>query len=60
MTAAVFWLALTGGPSYGLGLYLGSRLFGIASERTFRLASYGLIALAGFIGLPLLDPFLRP
>ena len=60
MTAAVFWLALTAGPSYGLGLYLGSRLFGIATEHNFRLASYGLIALAGVIGLPLFDPLLRP
>lgn len=59
MNSAIIWWALTAGPSYGLGLYFGSRLFGLASERTFRLASYGLIALAGIIGLPLLDPLLR-
>ena len=48
--------ALMAGPSYGAGLFIGSKLFGLASEANFRRASYGLIGLAGVIGLPLLDP----
>ncbi len=51
--------ALMAGPAYGVGLYTGSKLFGLASEAAFRRTSYGLIAFAGLIGLPLLDPLLR-
>lgn len=51
--------ALMAAPAYAIGLYAGSRLFGMASEKSFRTASYALIALAGVIGLPLLDPLLR-
>ena len=58
-TQPVFALALTTAPVYGLGLYLGSRLFGIASEATFRRTCYGLIAVAAIIGLPTLDKFIR-
>lgn len=60
LVAKLIVLALTAGPSYGIGLFIGSRLFGLASEQTFRRVSYGLIALAAVIGLPLLDPILRP
>jgi uncharacterized protein len=56
ITSALLVVALMAGPSYGIGLFVGSRLFGLASERTFRRACYALIALAGLIGLPLLDP----
>lgn len=51
--------ALIVGPSYALGLYLGSRLFGRASDRTFRRICYWMIGAAAVISLPLLDSFLR-
>lgn len=47
----VFW-ALVTGPAYGLGLFGGARLFGLASESTFRRASLALIALAVVTSLP--------
>jgi uncharacterized membrane protein YfcA len=46
-------------PAYGLGLYLGARMFGRASDALFRWICYGLIAIAAIISLPLLDPLLR-
>ena len=52
-------LCLMTAPAYGLGLWGGSRLFGVASEVTFRRICLGLIALAVVIGLPLLDGILR-
>lgn len=52
-------LALMVGPAYGLGLYLGSRLFGLADDRYFRKICYLMIVLAAIIGLPILDPYLR-
>jgi uncharacterized membrane protein YfcA len=59
ITQPVFVLALSTGPLYGLGLYCGSRLFGIASEIAFRRICYGLIAVAAVIGLPIFDNILR-
>ncbi|MDF0699012.1 sulfite exporter TauE/SafE family protein [Rhizobium sp. MC63] len=52
---AVFALTAVVLPSYALGLYGGSKLFGLAKERTFRIACYVLIAAAAIIGMPLLD-----
>ena len=52
-------LALVVGPAYGLGLYLGSHMFGVASEATFRRVCYALVLVALIIGLPLLDGVLR-
>lgn len=52
-------LALAAGPTYGLGIIVGSRLFGLASDTTFRRLSLALIALAAVLGLPLLDALLR-
>ena len=52
-------LCLMTAPAYGLGLWGGARLFGIASEVTFRRICLCLIALAVVIGLPLLDGVLR-
>lgn len=48
-----FVVALIAAPSFGLGILLGARLFGLASEETFRRICLGLIAAAGLIGLPL-------
>jgi uncharacterized membrane protein YfcA len=58
VTWDVIKLSLLVGPVYGLGLFLGARLFGIASDTTFRRVCFSLIALAAFISLPLLDPVL--
>ena len=55
ITRPVLALALVAGPSYGLGLYLGSRLFGRTSDRGYRWACYGLIAMASIVSLPALD-----
>jgi uncharacterized protein len=48
-------LALLVGPVYGLGLFIGARMFGVASETLFRRVCYSLIALAVIISLPALD-----
>jgi uncharacterized membrane protein YfcA len=55
----VGWLALAAGPSYALGLFLGTRAFGLASERAFRWVSYGLILASGLAGMPVWDGFWR-
>ncbi|MGV8936329.1 MAG: sulfite exporter TauE/SafE family protein [Allorhizobium sp.] len=52
-------LALVIAPGFGAGLFLGSRLFGIADERLFRRICFSLIAIAAVVGLPLLDSILR-
>ena len=58
-SSRVLWLAVAAGPGYALGLALGSRLFGRASEASFRRISYALIALAAVASLPALDGWLR-
>ena len=55
----LLFYALLTGPLYGVGLFLGSRLFGLASERSFRRACYALIVAAAVLGLPVLDGVLR-
>lgn len=59
MSLEIVLLGVFTAPAYGIGLYLGSRLFSRANEATFRWICYGLIAGAALIGLPLLDPILR-
>jgi uncharacterized membrane protein YfcA len=59
MSLEIVILGVFTGPAYGVGLYLGARLFSRAKEATFRRICYGLIAGAALIGLPLLDPLLR-
>ena len=54
-----FWLACAAGPAYGFGLWAGSRLFWLASERAFRLIAYGMILASAMFGLPLWDGALR-
>jgi uncharacterized membrane protein YfcA len=58
-TQGVLALALATGPAYGIGLYLGSRLFGRTNEAVFRWTCYGLIAVAAILSLPALDSMLR-
>lgn len=52
-------LAAVVGPGYGLGIAIGARLFGLASETTFRRICYTLIASAGIVSLPALDGLLH-
>ena len=59
LTLQILLLALIGAPFYALGLFAGARSFGLASERTFRAASYGLIGIAAVTSLPLLDGLWR-
>jgi uncharacterized membrane protein YfcA len=59
LTTAVVGLAVLTGPVFGIGLWLGSQMFGLASEETFRRICYALIALAALISLPLFDGWLR-
>jgi uncharacterized membrane protein YfcA len=58
LTSDILRLALFVGPVYGLGLFIGARLFGVASETLFRRICYSLIALAVLVSLPALDPLL--
>lgn len=58
LTWDVVKLALIVGPVYGFGLFIGARLFGVASETLFRRVCYSLIALAAIISLPVLDQLL--
>ena len=46
------WGALVTAPFYGLGLYLGSRMFGRANEKIFRGVSLVLITVALVVSLP--------
>lgn len=48
-------VALAATPVYFAGLLVGGRLFGLASERTYRLVTYWLIVLAAALALPLWD-----
>jgi uncharacterized protein len=59
LTTSVIGLALITGPIYGLGLYIGSRVFGLASEDTFRRMCFALIAVAIMLSLPVLDGLMR-
>jgi uncharacterized membrane protein YfcA len=44
---------------YGFGLWLGARMFGMASELTFRRVCYVMIAAAGIVSVPALDGVIR-
>jgi hypothetical protein len=44
---------------YGVGIVFGTRLFGIASDQTFRRAAFALVIATAIIGLPWLDTWLR-
>lgn len=52
---SVVILAALAGPAYGAGLFLGARLFGMASEATFRRICHALILGAVIVGMPLFD-----
>lgn len=48
-------LALAATPVYFAALHVGGRLFGLATERTYRLVTYWLIVMAAALALPLWD-----
>jgi uncharacterized protein len=51
-TGDVLRLAVIVGPGYGIGLFAGARMFGLASEVVFRRVCFILIAAAVIISLP--------
>ncbi|MGH6893891.1 MAG: sulfite exporter TauE/SafE family protein [Dongiaceae bacterium] len=55
----VLLLAAVTAPGYGLGMFLGTRMFGLASEAMFRRICFALIAGAAVVSLPALDGVLR-
>jgi hypothetical protein len=57
--AQVFALTVLILPSYALGLFGGARLFGLASESTFRWICYLLIGSSALLGMPALDGIFR-
>ena len=59
LTLSVLKLCVVVGPVYGLGLFIGARLFGIADEAVFRRICYALIAVAVLVSLPVLDGVVR-
>lgn len=59
LTAQVWAIAVFITPVCILGMWLGSRAFGFASERTFRRAAYAIVVVATIISLPLWDALLR-
>lgn len=59
LTATVLKLALVVAPVYALGLFVGSRLFGVADELFFRRICYALIVIAVAVSLPVLDGIIR-
>lgn len=59
LTLQSIQLSILIGPAFAIGLYGGWKLFGRASEQTFRRICYALIAAAAIIGLPALDGVLR-
>lgn len=56
---SVFAMTVVILPSYAIGLFVGSRLFGFAKESTFRLICYLLIGASAVLGMPALDGILR-
>ena len=52
-------LAAVVGPGYGIGIAIGSSLFGVASEVTFRRICFALIGCSAILSLPLLDGVIR-
>lgn len=58
-TLQVIGLALLTAPVFGLGLWIGAHMFGLAGEATFRRVCYALIAVSALISLPLFDGLLR-
>lgn len=58
-TLQILLLALIIAPVYGFGAWAGSRMFGLASDQTFRRICLTMIALATVVSMPVLDGWLR-
>lgn len=59
ITPHILLLALVIAPVYGFGAWAGSRMFGLASDQTFRRICLGMIAIATLVSMPALDPWIR-
>lgn len=59
ITMRVLTLAALIAPVYGLGAWAGSRMFGLASEKTFRRICLTMITFATLVSMPALDGWLR-
>lgn len=58
-TLEVGRLILVFTPAHALGLFLGTRVFRGATDRSYRGLAYVVIAAAAILSMPLLDPWLR-
>jgi uncharacterized protein len=58
LTAETAWMALPLCLPYGLGLLIGTKLFGHAPEHIFRRVAYAVIACAAVVAMPIIDPLL--
>lgn len=59
ITLHILALAAVIAPIYGLGTWAGSRMFGLASDQTFRRICLAMIAFATVVSMPALDGLLR-
>lgn len=59
ITLHILALAAVIAPVYGLGTWAGSRMFGLASDQTFRRICLAMIAFATVVSMPVLDGILR-
>ena len=46
-------------PGYAVGMFLGTRMFGLASDAMFRRVCFVLIAAAALVSLPVFNSLLR-
>jgi uncharacterized membrane protein YfcA len=58
-TARPIALSMLFGPTYIIGVAIGSRIFRSASDRLYRNVAYAICLLAALLSLPALDPILR-
>lgn len=58
LTPQVLWLVALCAPGYGLGIWLGTRLFPHASPETYRRLAYGMVGASALASLPVLDALL--
>ena len=59
MTAFVLALGVFTTLMMIAGMWIGSQLFKLASERTYRVVGYIIVAISAIIALPLLDPIFQ-
>jgi uncharacterized membrane protein YfcA len=59
MTPDVLALGMFIVPVHILAMFAGSKLFHVASERTYRLSAYVIITMAAIVSMPLWDGWLR-